>query len=66
MQSFIAFFRSLFDRVVKFFKSLIGKDDVIEIGEPVDEPGPGDVVCYYGCPNSKKAKALQLRKKTVR
>lgn len=27
------------------------------------EPGPGEVVCYYGCPNSKKAQKLQLQKK---
>ena len=25
-----------------------------------------DVVCYYGCPNSSKAKELQLSKKIYR
>ena len=30
------------------------------------EPGPGEVVCYYGCPNSKKAQKLQLQKKLYR
>ena len=26
------------------------------------DPKPGEVVCYYGCPNSKKAQKLQLGK----
>ena len=28
--------------------------------------GPGEVVCYYGCPNSKKAQKLQLSKQLYR
>ena len=33
-----------------------------------DEPGiepsfPGEVICYYGCPNSQKAQKLPLQKK---
>ena len=74
MQSFIAFFRSLFKRVIRFFKGLVSSGE-IDTTEPVngdspDEPdlpgGPGGFVCYYGCPNSKKAKALQLRKKALK
>lgn len=30
------------------------------------EPGPGEIICYYGCPNSKKAQKLQLQKKLYR
>ncbi len=43
-----------------------------ESPDPVDpiidrpEPGPGEVVCYYGCPNSKNAQKLQLHKKLYR
>lgn len=29
-------------------------------------PNPGEVVCYYGCPNSKKAQKLQLGKQIYR
>ncbi|MBQ6021278.1 MAG: hypothetical protein IJL26_13985 [Clostridia bacterium] len=29
-------------------------------------PDPETVVCYYGCPNSKKAEKLQLGKKLYR
>ena len=65
MQSFIAFFRTLLARVVAFFKSLSGRGE-IETPEPVDPIGPGDVVCYYGCPNSNKAKKLQLGRTTYR
>ncbi len=38
--------------------------DIPDIDRP--EPGPGEVVCYYGCPNSKKAQKLQLSKKLYR
>ena len=33
----------------------------------IDRPaGPGEIVCYYGCPNSKNAQKLQLSKKLYR
>lgn len=34
-------------------------------GDPA-EGDPGEYVCYYGCPNSKKADKLQLNRKAVR
>ena len=34
--------------------------------DPFPGPGPGEVICYYGCPNSKKAQKLQLNKKAYR
>lgn len=39
---------------------------------PEPDPGilepsyPGEVICYYGCPNSKKAQKLQLEKNLYR
>ena len=62
--------RSVFNLIISWFKRLAArllKKDV------TDDPGfddpqidPGEVVCYYGCPNSKKAKKLQLEKTAVR
>lgn len=34
--------------------------------EPQDKPRPDDIMCYYGCPNSKRVKKLNLRKKIMR
>ena len=65
MQSIIAFFRSIVNRLVALFT----RKNVIEepaTNGPVIGPGPGEVVCYYGCPNSKKAQKLQLNKTAYR
>jgi len=66
MQSIIALIKSLVNKILTFFR-LRGVGPVIiddpEDPSPVD---PGEVVCYYGCPNSKKAKQLQLNKKSCR
>ena len=37
-----------------------GKDPIID--GPIDPDDP-EIICYYGCPNSKKARKLQLSKK---
>ncbi len=60
MSSFFAMIASFFRRIVAFFK----REPVTELPTP-DGPGPGEVVCYYGCPNSKKARKLQLDKKPL-
>jgi len=68
--------RSLFALLLSWLKKLF-RIDIIK-NDPTDdpsqdapgfdlpEPGPGEVVCYYGCPNSKKAQKLQLSKKLYR
>ena len=33
---------------------------------PYRPDDPGGMVCYYGCPNSKRAQKLQLQKKLYR
>ena len=58
MSSFFAMLASWFKRIVAFFK----REPVTEIQDP---DGPGEVICYYGCPNSNKAKKLQLGKKSI-
>ncbi len=67
MQSIIAFLKSVVNRIIALFAR---KQGIIEPGtdDPVigPEPGPGEIVCYYGCPNSKKAQKLQLSKTTYR
>ena len=43
------------------------KPDLQQPDEPFERPGPDPgIVCYYGCPNSKKALKLQLGKKLYR
>ena len=50
----------LVQKMIAFIKNMFGGDtsviepDIIESGE---------VVCYYGCPNSRKARRLQLNKR---
>ncbi|MBQ6265940.1 MAG: hypothetical protein IJK60_10880 [Clostridia bacterium] len=44
------------DREIGGIEDVTGKD-------PFD---PGEYICYYGCPNSKKAVKLQLGRKAVR
>ena len=62
MSSVIALLKSWLQKIIAFFT----RKTVVE--EPsVDDPfNPGEVVCYYGCPNSKKAKKLQLNKTAYR
>ena len=62
--------RSLFVMVMNWIKRAVSfmfarkKDpETPDIDDPVIDPG--EVVCYYGCPNSNKAKKLQLNKKTL-
>ena len=61
MSAILAMIKTWFNKLIALF-SRKKNDEPIE--EP--EPGPGEVVCYYGCPNSKKAKKLQLSKKIYR
>ena len=50
MASIIAFFKSLFQKLLARFSKKKGEE----------------VVDYYGCPNSKKAQKLQLKKNIVK
>ena len=61
MSSFFAMIASWFKRIVAFFR----REPVSEITDPDVHPDPGEVICYYGCPNSNKAKKLQLNKKSI-
>ena len=63
MSSLIALIKSWFQKLIAFFT----RRNVID-GPDIDDPSidPGEVVCYYGCPNSKKARKLQLNKNTYR
>ena len=55
MSSFLALIKSWWNRLIAFFtRKPEGPDD------------PGEIVCYYGCPNSNRAKKLQLGKTTYR
>ncbi|MBQ7689036.1 MAG: hypothetical protein IJT27_07455 [Clostridia bacterium] len=62
------FFLRVFDAIKAFFQRIFHirtQQQAVEIPEEnnsVDFP----VVCYYGCPNSNKAKKLQLSKKLYR
>ena len=57
--------RSIILLIISFFKELYyritGKEPVVDPELPDD--GFDDMVVYYGCPNSNKAKKLQLSKK---
>ena len=64
MRSIAAFLKSLWKKIVSFFTRKKDSEDPSDA--PVDGPGEGPVVCYYGCPNSKKAEKLQLNRKTYR
>jgi|GEM_PF-2332507 len=72
MRSFFALILSWFKKLIARITGKTEADpDVTTSDENTDDPGsffdgpidgPGDVVCYYGCPNSNKAKKLQLNK----
>lgn len=68
----LSFFNMLWSWLKDWVRSLFSKDDPEEPDPAVipapekPEPFPGEVVCYYGCPNSKKAEKLQLQKKLYR
>ncbi len=58
MRSFFTMILDWIKRTInKIFKKDVPEIDSPEIGRPDD---PGDIVCYYGCPNSNRAKKLQL------
>ena len=64
--------QAFFELIVSFLKKLIAflKGQAV-VDRPPDDPGEpeietGEVICYYGCPNSKKAKKLQLNKRPVK
>ena len=56
MSSLIALIKSWISKIVAFFKR--GNTD-----PGTDRPDPDEMVCYYGCPNSNKARSLQLERK---
>lgn len=56
MRSVIVMLLSVIKRLLSVFSR---KSELVDTPEPI---GPGEVVCYYGCPNSNKAKKLQLNK----
>ena len=70
MQSIIALLRSIVNRLIALFTRKDLKNEITNnepgFEEPVIGPGPGEVICYYGCPNSKKAQKLQLNKTVYR
>lgn len=59
--------RSFFAGIASWFKRMVARifhrdaEDNTE-AKPVE---PDEIICYYGCPNSKKAKALQLGKRRI-
>ena len=61
MRSILALIKSWFEKIIAIFR-LRGVGPVIV--EP--DTDPGEVVCYYGCPNSNRAKKLQLEKRAVK
>ena len=62
MRSIIALIRSWIQKIIQFFsgKNIVDEPDNTEVVDP------GEVVCYYGCPNSNKARKLQLDRKIYR
>lgn len=76
MRSFIALILSWLKKLLRIGNDQLTPDDpgntnpdLPRPDEPdIDRPGPkpGEVVCYYGCPNSKKAQKLQLGKTVYR
>ncbi len=67
MQSVIAWIKSLFNTILTFLR-LRGVGPVIvdpETDDPAEYPFT-EIVDYYGCPNSNKARKLQLSRKHYR
>ena len=62
MQKFLEMLRSLFKKLIAFFSDLTKSAETTGEGPDVTID-PGEVICYYGCPNSKKAQKLQLGRK---
>lgn len=60
MANIFAAIKEFFAKIVALIKGIFDKEENGDV-EEVDKPG--DVVCYYGCPNSDKAKKLQTEKK---
>ena len=50
MSSVVAFLKTLFQKLIELFSKKKGEE----------------VVDYYGCPNSKKAQKLQLKKNIIK
>ncbi|MCR5041056.1 MAG: hypothetical protein K6C36_03010 [Clostridia bacterium] len=66
MSGLFAWIKSLFMKLITFLR-LRGVGPVVADFEEASVPEPPfDAVCYYGCPNSNKAKKLQLGKKALR
>ena len=70
-----SFFTLILSWAKKIFNYIIGKlnpsepdpEDPIQLNPiPTDIDDPSEIVCYYGCPNSNKAKKLQLGKTLYR
>ena len=56
--------RGLYETIIRKLGGSTTQPDDPDISDrPVN---PGEVICYYGCPNSKKAQKLQLDKKLYR
>ena len=62
MRSLFVIIMSWVRRVISYF-SRKNDPETPELEDPAIDPG--EVVCYYGCPNSNKAKKLQLNKKNL-
>ena len=65
MRSIFALVKSWFAKLFQWVGSIFGKEVGFLPDDPIVEPDtfPGEVICYYGCPNSKKAHKLQLNRR---
>ena len=77
---FLTFAWTLLRTLVQRIIAKLAEDNTSSDGESTDTtlptpgddgferpaPDPGSVVCYYGCPNSKRAERLQLGRKLYR
>lgn len=66
MRSFIALFRSFISRILALFSKKDSDPVTFDPEDPTIAIPEQPVVCYYGCPNSKKAEKLQLSKTLYR
>ena len=65
--------RSFFENLINWLKKLLDmvksvfkkEDPATELPDFPDRPDPTEIVCYYGCPNSKRTEKLQLEKRRV-